>query len=55
MSTYTEKELLDLGFKWIEDGDEEYLQRVLNEDDYFNSPFEYAESVGENKFIIKQG
>ena len=55
MGTYTERELLDMGFYWVDDSGEEYLQRVLDENDYFSSPFEYAESVGENKFIIKQG
>lgn len=52
---YTEDELRALGFYFIEDGGETYYQKLDNEEDYINSPFQYSEKVGEDSFIIKRG
>lgn len=53
--TYTGAELEVLGFTLINDGGDEYYQKVLDPEDYWNSPFQYGEEVGNDKYVIKEG
>ena len=54
MAEFTEKELLQLGFEWVDDGGDEYLQFILDKDNEFESDFLFSEGIGDNKFTIKQ-
>lgn len=45
-------QLKDWGFKIIQDGGECYYQKVLDYEDYFNSPFLYTEKVKRNGHMV---
>lgn len=54
MAEFTERELLQLGFEWVDDGGDEYLQFILDKDNEFESDFLFSEFIGDNKFTIKK-
>ena len=54
MAEFTEKELLQLGFEWVDDGGDEYLQFILDKDNEFESDFLFSEGVGNNKHTVRQ-
>ena len=54
MAEFTEKELLQLGFEWVDDGGDEYLQFILDKSNEFESDFLFSEGVGNNKYTVRQ-